>query len=198
MGVSQSSYRSTIKTGFSIEWLCSTCGDPQAESMPILFSESDLLSDSVADPAFNESSVADPPAFELASDRDADPDFDKSSITDLPAFGLASDPDLDSVTDPAFNESSIADPPAFELASDCDINYVADPELDESSIADPPAAESPVHQSFAVTFEVINDCTTKGKPKLVDSRGYSYGNKCRRANATDWVCTRRPKVNILY
>ena len=148
MGVSQSSYRSTIKTGFSIEWLCSTCGDPQAESMPILFSESDLLSDSVADPAFD--------------------------------------------------ESSIADPPAFELASDCDINYVADPELDESSIADPPAAESPVHQSFAVTFEVINDCTTKGKPKLVDSRGYSYGNKCRRANATDWVCTRRPKVNILY
>ena len=91
------------------------------------------------------------------------------------------------MADPAFNESSIADPPAF-----------ADPDLDESSIADPPAAESPVHQSFAVTFEVINDCTTKGKPKLIDSRGYSYGIKRRRTNATDWVCTRRPKVNIVY
>ena len=58
--------------------------------------------------------------------------------------------------------------------------YYSDPDLDESSIADPPAAESPMHQSFAVTFEVINDCTT---------RGYSYGIKRRRANATDWVCT---------
>ena len=113
------------------------------------------------------------------------------SIADPPAFGLASDRDVDSVADPAFNESSIADPPAFELASDRDVDSVADPDLDESSIADPPAAESPVHQSFAVTFEVINDCTTKGKPKLIDSRGYSYGIKRRRANATDWVCTRR-------
>ena len=102
------------------------------------------------------------------------------------------------MADPAFNESSIADPPAFELASDRDVDHFADPDLDESSIADPPAAESPVHQSFAVTFEVINDCTTKGKPKLIDSRGYSYGIKRRRANATDWVCTRRPKVSLVY
>ena len=139
-GVSQSSYRSAVKTGSSIDWLCSTCDVPQAESTPILFSESDL----------------------------------------------PFDPEADSVAELAFDEFSIADPPAFELASD--------PDLDESSIADPPAAESPMHQSLAVTFEVINECTTKGKPKLIDSRGYSYGIKRRRANATDWVCTRRPKV----
>ena len=53
---------------------------PQAESTPILFSESDLPfdpeADSVAEPAFDESSIADLPAFELASD----PDLDESSI----------------------------------------------------------------------------------------------------------------------
>lgn len=125
-GVSQSSYRSAVKTGSSIDWLCSTCDVPQAESTPILFSESDLP-----------------------------------------------DPEADSAADPAFDESFIADPPAFEtaeLASDRDVDSVADPDLDEPSIADPPAAESPVQQSFAVTFEVINDCTSKGKPKLIDSR----------------------------
>ena len=42
-GVSQSSYRSAVKTGSSIDWLCSTCDVPQAESTPILFSESDLI-----------------------------------------------------------------------------------------------------------------------------------------------------------
>ena len=148
-GVSQSSYRSAVKTGSSIDWLCSTCVVPQAESTPILFSESDL-------------------------------------------------PEADSVADPAFDESSIADPPAFETGELAPDRDVVDPDLGESSIADPPAAESPMHQSFAVTFEVINDSTTKGKPKLIDSRGYSYGIKRRRANATDWVCTRRPKVNVVY
>ena len=75
MGISQSSYRSAVKTGSLINWFCSTCDVPQAENTPILFSESDLPVDpeaeSVADPAFDESSIADPPAFktaELASD----------------------------------------------------------------------------------------------------------------------------------
>ena len=31
----------------------------------------------------------------------------------------------------------------------------------------------------------------------MDSREYSYGVKCRRVKATDWICTRRPKVNII-
>ena len=116
-----------------------------------------------------------------------------------PIFFSESDlPEADSVADPAFDESSIADPTAFETGELAPDRDVVDPDLGESSIADPPAAESPMHQSFAVTFEVINDSTTKGKPKLIDSRGYSYGIKRRRANATDWVCTRRPKVNVVY
>ena len=42
-GVSQSSYRSAVKTGSSINWFCSTRDVPQAESTRILFSESDWV-----------------------------------------------------------------------------------------------------------------------------------------------------------
>ena len=42
-GVSQSSYRSAVKTGSSIDWFCSTRDVPQAESTRILFSESDWV-----------------------------------------------------------------------------------------------------------------------------------------------------------
>ena len=37
--ISQSYYRSSVKTGSSIDWLCSTCNVPQTESSPILANE---------------------------------------------------------------------------------------------------------------------------------------------------------------
>lgn len=46
-----------------------------------------------------------------------------------------------------------------------------------------------------ITFKVIEDSTSKGRPKLIDSRGYSYGIKGRRVYTSDWLSTRRPKVN---
>ena len=67
------------------------------------------------------------------------------------------------------------------------------PTRDESSISE--QTPEPSTAPFALTFKIIKDSTSKGKPKLIDSRGYSYGVKRRRVNATDWMCTRRPKVN---
>ena len=104
--------------------------------------------------------------------------------SDLPA-----DPDAEFESDLS---AEPADPDA-ELESDLPV----EPALDESSLAESPTAN--VRQnlsSSSLTFQVINDCTNKGRPKLLDSRGYSYGIKRDRANATDWVCTVRPKVNI--
>lgn len=100
------------------------------------------------------------------------------------------------VYDPPVSDQS--DLPAFDLSPICQPvihQPVDDPALDESSIAEPSAREDDT--PFAVTFQIISDSTSKGKPKLIDSRGYSYGVKRRRANATDWVCTIRPKVNII-
>ena len=100
------------------------------------------------------------------------------------------------VYDPPISDQS--DLPVFDLSSISQpVNYqsVDDPALDESSIAEPSAREDDT--PFAVTFQIVSDSTSKGKPKLIDSRGYSYGVKRHRANATDWVCTIRPKVNII-
>lgn len=67
----------------------------------------------------------------------------------------------------------------------------------QSTIYDPPTQSTTDTSTvpFAVAFKIIEDSTSKGRPKLIDNRGYSYGIKRRRVNATDWVCTRRPKVN---
>ena len=90
-----------------------------------------------------------------------------------------------------------ADPDAgFEPQSPYQFDLPVEPALDESSLAESPTARQNLSSSFAFSFQVINDCTNKGRPKLIGSRGFSYGIKRRRANATDWVCTMRPKVNI--
>ena len=108
--------------------------------------------------------------------------YDPPSASDLPA-------------DPVEPFAGDNDPPS---ASDLP-DPVEDAVLDESSIAEPPAGENdPPSSAFEVTFQIISDSTSKGKAKLIDNRGFSYGVKRRRANATDWVCTRRPKVNIVF
>lgn len=49
--------------------------------------------------------------------------------------------------------------------------------LDKSSILDPLATAEEPDTSNAVTFQLLHDSTSKGRPKLVDSRGYSYNIK---------------------
>ncbi|KAG0727898.1 hypothetical protein GWK47_033651 [Chionoecetes opilio] len=41
------------------------------------------------------------------------------------------------------------------------------------------------------TFEVVEDATKRGKPRLLDSRGYSYTQAKGTANASVWRCTIR-------
>lgn len=69
---------------------------------------------------------------------------------------------------------------------------LADPAVDESSILEPLPAAVENDSSFAVTFQILEDSTTKGRPKLIDNRGYCYNIKRRRANTTDWQCIVRP------
>ena len=44
-----------------------------------------------------------------------------------------------------------------------------------------------------VTFEVVEEGTKRRKSKLIDSKGYTYNVKMRRADVTYWQCTVRPK-----
>ena len=65
--------------------------------------------------------------------------------------------------------------PDSVAADSSDSESVRDPAvLDESSIIDPPALVEEHDALTAVTFKLIPDDTSKGRPKLVDSRGYSY------------------------
>ena len=47
---------------------------------------------------------------------------------------------------------------------------LADPAVDESSILEPLPAAVENDSSFTVTFQILEDSKTKGRPKLIDSR----------------------------
>ena len=64
---------------------------------------------------------------------------------------------------------------------------------EESSLHDPTPAET--SSSFAVTYEIVENSSKRGRPKLIDSQGYSYTLQRRRGLVTDWQCSFRPKVN---
>lgn len=51
-----------------------------------------------------------------------------------------------------------------------------------------------VNGTFNLEFEIVDDSSKRGRPKLVDNRGYSYNIQRRRGENTDWQCTVRPKV----
>ena len=71
------------------------------------------------------------------------------------------------------------------------------PAGDESSIAKPSPADEELF-SFSVQFEIEEDSTKRVRNKLVDNRGFTYNVKRRRGNKTDWQCTVRPKVILLF
>ena len=52
---------------------------------------------------------------------------------------------------------------------------ILDSTHDESTITE--QTPEPSTAAFALTFKIIEDSTWKGRPKLIDSRGYSYGVK---------------------
>ena len=75
-------------------------------------------------------------------------------------------------------------------------NTEPDPSLnstEESSLQDPAPAEQ--SSSFTVTYEIVEQSSKRGHPKLIDNQGYCYSIQRRRGVVTDWQCSVRPKVN---
>ena len=78
-----------------------------------------------------------------------------------------------------------------ESQSDVESQYSTDHE--ESSLHDPTPAET--SSSFAVTYEIVENSSKRGRPKLIESQRYSYTLQRRRGLVTEWQCSIRPKVN---
>ena len=111
--------------------------------------------------------------------------------SDLP---FSPDAEFESLSPSNLSDLPISPDPDFKPPSPANQSDL--PVDDESSLAESPTAGQNLSNPLDISFQVINNCTNKGRPKLIDSRGFSYGIKCCRANATDWVCTIRLKVNI--
>ena len=66
----------------------------------------------------------------------------------------------------------VAESSPFDFTGSMSTLYepLADPAVDESSILEPLPAAVENDSSFTVTFQILEDSTTKGRPKLIDSR----------------------------
>ena len=71
------------------------------------------------------------------------------------------------------------------------------PTIDESTIEGPtPHVVEQAEQTL--TFQIMDGASERGKRKLIDSCGFSYNVKRQRLDATDWQCTVRPTVRLLF
>ena len=64
---------------------------------------------------------------------------------------------------------------------------------EESSFHDPTPTET--SSSFALTYDIMESSSKRGRPELIDRQGYSYTLQRRWGLVNDWQCSIRPKVN---
>lgn len=132
-------------------------------------------------------SLADDPSCAANSQFNAIPVAESTRIYDEPEqqdptndqsdsnVGSLGNPREESSLDPTNGQSEVGNP-SEEFSLD-------DPSIHEQS------------SSFALTYEIVEQSTKRGRQKLIDSRGYTYHVQRRRGVTTDWQCTVRGKVN---
>ena len=64
------------------------------------------------------------------------------------------------------------------------------PSTKESSLQDPTPAEQ--SSSFAIRYEIVQQSSKRGRPKLIDNQGYCYSIQRQRGDVTDWQCSVPP------
>ena len=64
-----------------------------------------------------------------------------------------------------------------------------EPESDEPSLLEPNPAEQ--SSTFAVAYEIVEQCSKRGRPKLIDSQSFTYNMQRQRGEVTDWQSTVR-------
>lgn len=90
--------------------------------------------------------------------------------------------------------TSVVDPGETSLHASVTVEETAESAHSaESSLEDPTPVELSSH--FEVTYEVVEQSSKRGRPKLIDSQGYSYNMQRQRGAVIDWRCTVRPKAN---
>ena len=90
--------------------------------------------------------------------------------------------------------TSIADPGETSLHASVTVEEtVESAHSAESSLEDPTPVELSSH--FEVTYEVVEQSSKRGRPKLIDSHGYSYNMHRQRGAVIDWQCIVRPRAN---
>ena len=86
----------------------------------------------------------------------------------------------------------------FSAPSDVsrEVPYAIPAQLNESSIEEPVPGDVIVDQeATAVTYQLVEQGTKRGKTRLVDNLGFTYNVHHKRSYATYWQCTVRPKEN---
>ena len=116
-------------------------------------------------------------------------DVTADSLPDVTADSLPG-PDAESTrveNGPEDSFTSVADPSETSLHASVTVEETAESAHSaESSLEDPTPVELSSH--FEVTYEVVEQSSKRGRPKLIDSHGYSYNMHRQRGAVIDWQC----------
>ena len=72
-----------------------------------------------------------------------------------------------------------------------DVSFTLPVAENEPSSEDARVAEDPLVNSGSIQYSVIERATQRGRPRLVDSAGYSYGIHRQMDDVVHWRCTTR-------
>ena len=83
--------------------------------------------------------------------------------------------------------------------ADENISYAIHEELDESTIVDAQPQDLSDDDDLTappVTFQIVDNISQRGKPKLTDSNGYTYVLKYKGKRVTSWRCSVHSRNNM--
>ena len=104
-----------------------------------------------------------------------DADFEPPSPANRSDLTFRPDAEFESLSPSNLSDLPFSPDPDFEPPSPANQSDL--PVDDESSLAESLTARQNLSNPLDISFQVSNDCTNKGHPKLIDSRGFSYGNR---------------------
>ena len=190
-GISQDAYREAVRLDTPLVWTCASCATASVTS---------LLQDlDIATPAVPAAPAAQGRKKRVAKFRSLKPSTKTAATASTTPAVTAADADPTATATKKrvakLRRSAIpCKPPSCDQFSDdiddLDLPPVSMPTtVTEDDMPEPLPIVQPI--SLDPDFQILDECTQRGKSKLVDSQGYSY-NQCRIGKTvTYWRCAVR-------
>ena len=183
VGVSQETYRDAIRNDLSINWLCVSCLNedihPEGEQLTLAHSMNNSISfmpDASSTPVHSSPIDIRQESEQLTLATSHRIDSIISSMLGAHTIGTLN------------NTGSILNSSGSSFNMEIIDTHIYS---QEESLNDDETVNAHPSENQQIVYEIVNTGSQRGKPMLIDCRGYSFTMKVRGENVTRWTCSRR-------